>query len=46
MIENAEKVKNVLELMSEKEMKKGLETNEIMSFKFFYLSKIIEKIIK
>ncbi|KAK6625728.1 hypothetical protein RUM43_006027 [Polyplax serrata] len=46
LYDNIEKVKNVLELMSEKEMKRGLETNEIMSFKFHYLSRILEEIIK
>ncbi|KAJ8964566.1 hypothetical protein NQ314_004870 [Rhamnusium bicolor] len=39
-------VKKVLELMSEKEMKRGAETNEVMSFKFHYLSYIIGEIVK
>ncbi|XP_023023456.2 ankyrin repeat and MYND domain-containing protein 2 [Leptinotarsa decemlineata] len=39
-------IKKVLELMSEKEMKRGSETNEVMSFKFHYLSYIIGEIIK
>lgn len=44
--DNLDKVKNVLELMSEREMKRGMETNEIMSFKFHYLSCIVSEIIK
>ncbi|KAG5894161.1 hypothetical protein JTB14_001857 [Gonioctena quinquepunctata] len=39
-------VKKVLELMSEKEMKRGVETNEVRSLKFHYLSYIIGEIIK
>lgn len=39
-------VKKVLELMTEKEMKKQGETNEIMAFKYHYLSWIVGEIIK
>ncbi|KAJ8918638.1 hypothetical protein NQ315_013144 [Exocentrus adspersus] len=39
-------VKKVLELMSEKEMKRGTESNEVMSFKFHYLSYIVGEIAK
>lgn len=39
-------IKKVLELMSEKEMKRGVETNEVLSFKFHYLSYIVGEIIK
>ncbi|KAJ8952804.1 hypothetical protein NQ318_008121 [Aromia moschata] len=39
-------IKNVLELMSEKEMKRGSEMNEVMSFKFYYLAYTIGEIIK
>lgn len=46
LYENLDKVKYVLELMSEKEMKRGFEANEIMSFKFHYLSCIVGEIIK
>lgn len=46
MLDNIEKVKNVLELMSEREMKRGIETNEIMSFKFHYFQMILDEISK
>lgn len=46
LLENLEKAKTVLELMSEKEIKRGLEANEILSFKFHYLSGLLEEIIK
>ncbi|XP_030760414.1 ankyrin repeat and MYND domain-containing protein 2 [Sitophilus oryzae] len=39
-------LKNLLELMSEREMKRGLENNEVMSFKFYYLSYIIGEVIQ
>lgn len=39
-------VKKVLELMCEKEMKRGAETNEVLSFKFHYLSYIVGEIHK
>lgn len=39
-------VKKVLELMSEREMKRGAETNEVLSFKFHYLSYIVGEIAK
>lgn len=39
-------VKKVLELMSEKEMKRGAETNEVMSFKFHYLGYIVGEVSK
>lgn len=38
-------VKKVLELMSEKEMKRP-ETNEVMSFKFHYLGYIVGEVSK
>lgn len=46
LYDNIDKVKNVLELMSEREMKRGFETNEIMAFKFHYLSYILSDISK
>lgn len=39
-------IKKVLELMCSREMKKGTETNEVMAFKFHYLSYIVGDIIK
>lgn len=39
-------VKKVLEVMTEKEMKKQGETNEIMAFKYHFLSWIVGEIIK
>lgn len=39
-------IKKVLELMCSREMKKGSETNEVMAFKFHYMSYIIGDIIK
>ncbi|XKL68525.1 hypothetical protein PGB90_004016 [Kerria lacca] len=39
-------VKKVLELMCEREMKKGAESNEVLSFKFHYLGYILSEIYK
>lgn len=36
----------VLELMSEREMKRGMETNEVMSFKLHYYKCIVIEIAK
>lgn len=44
--DNLDKIKHILELMSEKEMKRGFETNEIMSFKFHYLSCVVAEIAR
>lgn len=45
--ENYKSVKNVLELMAEREMKrKGGETNELMAFKFHYLAWMMKEIIE
>ncbi|XP_067011109.2 ankyrin repeat and MYND domain-containing protein 2 isoform X2 [Anabrus simplex] len=46
LAENLEKIQKVLELMSEREMKRGFETNEVMAFKFHYLAFIIGEIIR
>lgn len=46
LAEHLEEVKKVLELLSEKEMKCGAEMNEVMSFKFHYLSYITGEVIK
>jgi ankyrin repeat and MYND domain-containing protein 2 len=40
------KLKKVLELMSEREMKRKSEMNEVMSFKYHYLSWVINEINK
>ncbi|XP_050304527.1 ankyrin repeat and MYND domain-containing protein 2 [Anthonomus grandis grandis] len=44
--DHLEEVKKVLELMCEKEMKKGQETNEVMAFKFHYLGYIVGEVLK
>lgn len=44
--EHLAEVKKVLETMCEKEMKKGAETNEVLSFKFHYLSYIVGEVHK
>ncbi|CAH0555427.1 unnamed protein product [Brassicogethes aeneus] len=44
--EHLPECKKVLELMCEKEMKKGAENNETMAFKFHYLSYVVGEIIK
>ncbi|XP_046390192.1 ankyrin repeat and MYND domain-containing protein 2 [Ischnura elegans] len=46
LLENIPSACKVLDLMSEKEMKKGQETNEVLSFKFHYLSFILNAIEK
>ncbi|RZB45741.1 ankyrin repeat and MYND domain-containing protein 2 [Asbolus verrucosus] len=45
ILEHLPEVKKVLELMCEKEMKRGPENNEVMSFKFHYLSYIVGDLI-
>lgn len=46
LLEHLDQVSKVLELMSEKEMKRKAESNEVMSFKFHYLSHIVAEIAK
>ncbi|KAK7862086.1 hypothetical protein R5R35_011501 [Gryllus longicercus] len=46
LCEKLDNVQKVLELMREKEMKRGFETNEVMAFKFHYLSCIVAEINK
>lgn len=46
LLDHLGEVKKVLELMSEREMKRGTETNEVLSFKFHYLSYIVGEIEK
>lgn len=46
LISHIPQVRKVLNLMSEKQMKSGAETNEIMSFKLHYLSCVIGEVAK
>lgn len=46
LMEHLSCVKKVLEMMSEKEMKRGMETNEVMSFKLHYFSCIVAEIAR
>lgn len=46
LIKHLKQIKNVLELMCSKEMRKGSGSNEIMAFKLHYLSAIIAEIQK
>ncbi|XP_018330133.2 ankyrin repeat and MYND domain-containing protein 2 [Agrilus planipennis] len=46
LIDHLEEIKKVLELMCTKEMKRGAETNEVMSFKFHYLGCIVSELEK
>lgn len=43
LLDNAEKVSKVLELMCKKEMTRGRDTNEVMAFKYHYLSYIVRE---
>lgn len=44
LLDEAEKVSNTLELLCKKEMTRGNETNEVMSFKYHYFAYIIREI--
>lgn len=44
--DNMKTLKKVLEVMTEREMQKGSEINELMTFKYHYLSWIINEILK
>ncbi|XP_063530960.1 ankyrin repeat and MYND domain-containing protein 2 [Cydia strobilella] len=44
LLENADKISKVLELMCKKEMTRGSDTNEVMAFKYHYLSYIVREI--
>ncbi|CAB3384507.1 Hypothetical predicted protein [Cloeon dipterum] len=44
LVEKHRQVKAVLNLMCEKEMKRGHETNEVLSFKFHWLSNVLEEL--
>lgn len=46
LLSHWDQIVNVLELMSEKEMKRGMETNEVMSFKLHYYKCIVSEIAK
>ncbi|XP_054001583.1 ankyrin repeat and MYND domain-containing protein 2 [Hylaeus anthracinus] len=46
LLENAVKVQIVLECMRHKEMRRGAETNEVMAFKYHYLSCVVAEVIK
>lgn len=44
LLDHAEKVSKVLEMMCKREMSKGGETNEVMAFKYHYLAFIVREI--
>ncbi|CAK1545153.1 unnamed protein product [Leptosia nina] len=44
LLDNAEKVSKVLEMLCKKEMTRGSETNEVMAFKYHYLSYVIREL--
>ncbi|XP_063359204.1 ankyrin repeat and MYND domain-containing protein 2 [Cydia amplana] len=44
LLENAEKISKVLELLCKKEMTRGSDSNEVMAFKYHYLSYIVREI--
>ena len=46
LLENAAKIQKVLECMRHKAMTRGAETNEVMAFKYHYLSCIVTEVIK
>lgn len=46
LMDHLHEIQNVLQLMCNKEMNRGNETNEVMSFKFHYLASVVAEIIK
>lgn len=44
LLDHLDKVKKILELMRDREARRGAETNEIITFKFHYLSFITTEI--
>ncbi|XP_041977560.1 ankyrin repeat and MYND domain-containing protein 2 [Aricia agestis] len=44
LLENADKVSKVLDMLCKKEMTRGSDTNEVMAFKYHYLAYIIREI--
>ncbi|KYN07474.1 PREDICTED: ankyrin repeat and MYND domain-containing protein 2 [Cyphomyrmex costatus] len=46
LLENAAKIQKVLESMRNREMTRGVEINEIMAFKYHYLSCVVAEVLK
>uniref|UniRef100_A0A1B6D4L7 MYND-type domain-containing protein n=3 Tax=Clastoptera arizonana TaxID=38151 RepID=A0A1B6D4L7_9HEMI len=46
LVEDLPKVKKVIEIMSDKEMRRNGETNEVMAFKLHYLAYVVGEVIK
>ncbi|XP_051176721.1 ankyrin repeat and MYND domain-containing protein 2 [Leptopilina boulardi] len=46
LLENLEKIQKVLEVMRHREMTRGAETNEVIAFKYHYLSFVVAEVIK
>ncbi|KAJ0180718.1 hypothetical protein K1T71_004122 [Dendrolimus kikuchii] len=44
LLENADKVSKVLELLCKREMTRGSDTNEVMAFKYHYLAYILREL--
>lgn len=44
LLENAEKVSKVLDMLCKKEMTRGSDTNEVMAFKYHYLAYILKEL--
>lgn len=44
LLDNADKVSKVLEMLCKKEMTRGSDTNEVMAFKYHYLAYILREI--
>jgi ankyrin repeat and MYND domain-containing protein 2 len=44
IVQNCKQMKQVLTLMSEREMKRGASTNEVLSFKFHWLATLLEDV--
>ncbi|XP_046965011.1 ankyrin repeat and MYND domain-containing protein 2 [Vanessa cardui] len=44
LLDNAEKVSKVLEMLCKKEMTRGSDTNEVMAFKYHYLAYILKEL--
>ncbi|XP_044015347.1 ankyrin repeat and MYND domain-containing protein 2 isoform X2 [Aphidius gifuensis] len=46
LVDNLEKIHKVLESMRQREMTRGADTNEVMAFKYHYLSCVVQEVIK
>lgn len=46
LVKEYSQIKTVLALMCEREMKKGIEANEVLAFKYHYLGFILSEIHK